>query len=132
MITHLTAERRDHLEGTSEIFINGPAIRRDRFVSARECLPFSGTDILERNEQEVILIHRGETESRIVLPYAGSGEAEVTTMVGTLRFTSELTEFAWEEEEIRFRYRLLQDSSPVTDLELVFRFGTPEGTDLRA
>ena len=132
MIRHLTAVRRDLLEGTEEVFIDGPAICRGNTVSAKECPPFAGTDTLERTADAVILSHRGETESRIVLPLAGTGEAEVSSMFGTMRFGSEITEYVWEEEEIRLRYRLFQEGNTVSEIELVFRFRTEKRHTLPA
>lgn len=132
MITHLTAVRRDLLENREEIFISGPAIRTENSVSARECAPFSGRDTLEWTADALILTHRGETESRIELPYTGQGEAYASTMFGTMHFTSELTGYDKEEDEIFLRYRLLQDGTAVSEIELEFRFFSEGSEDRRA
>lgn len=120
MIVHLTGIRRDYLQNTKETFISGKAIRNGSMLSARECPPFSGSDTLLFNADGIVLTHRGETESRVELPFAGEGTAYAETMFGKMQFSAQLIEYAADDSCVQFRYRLMQENETVSEIELTF------------
>ena len=120
MIVHLTGIRRDFLQNTKETFISGKAIRNGSMLSTRECPPFSGSDTLLFNEDGIVLTHRGETESRVELPFAGEGTAYAETVFGKMQFSAQLIEYAADDSCVKFRYRLMQENETVSDIELTF------------
>ena len=120
MIVQLTGIRRDLLQNTKETFISGKAIRNGPMLTARECPPFSGSDTLLFGEEGIVLTHRGETESRIELPFAGEGTAYAETMFGKMEFSAQLLEYAADDACVQFHYRLMQENETVSDIELTF------------
>lgn len=124
MIVQLTGIREDILENTKETFISGRAIRNGSTLTARECPPFSGTDTLEFTEERIVLSHRGETESRIELPFSGTGSACAETMFGKMEFSARLLEYTADDSHVQFRYRLMQEDAVVSEIELTFLIGS--------
>ena len=124
MIIHLTGIREDILQNTRETFISGKAIRNGSALSARECPPFSGTDTLQFTEEGIVLFHRGETESRIELPFTGTGSAYAQTMFGKMEFSAQLLEYAADDSCVQFRYRLMQEKETVSEIKLTFLIGS--------
>ncbi len=122
MIVRIKAVRKDLLQGTEEVFADGNAIRNGDSFSVRECPPWSGIDAVTAGEHEVVLEHRGETASRVVLPFEGSGTAEVKSEFGTMIFTSVLDRFLMSEEKVMICYRLLQGEELIAHTELLFHF----------
>ena len=126
MIVHVRAVRKDLLQGIEEVFADGNAIRKGNSFSVRECPPWTGIDIVTAGETEAVLEHRGETESRIVLPFEGDGRAEVKSEFGTMVFRAVLDEFSQSEEEIMIRYRLFQKEELIAHTVLCFFFQESE------
>ena len=124
MIVHVRAVRKDLLQGIEEVFADGNAVRNGDSFSVRECPPWSGIDAVTAGENEVVLEHRGETASRVVLPFEGSGTAEVKSEFGTMIFTSVLDRFLMSEEKVMIRYRLLQREELIAHTELLFHFSS--------
>ena len=122
MIVHVRAVRKDFLQGTEEVFADGNAIRNGDSFSVRECPPWSGIDAVTAGETEVVLEHRGETASRVVLPFEGTGTAEVKSEFGTMVFTAVLDQFSLSEEDVLIHYRLLQGADVIAHTGLLFHF----------
>ena len=132
MIVHVLAERRDHLDGTRTVFLDGKGIFDGNRLSAVSTSPDGQSkEICEFFEDHVRLVHKGETESNLRLVSGGEGSAEVFSSFGTMRFSAWLDCYVRSGEKISVRYRLLQGEQVIADNELRFEIGSkkaiPEG-----
>ncbi len=130
MIIQVCGIRCDLLEGTEEIFIDGPGIYLHDRLSAAECPPYSGIDTLRFEENAIILSHRGETESRLTIPYEGKGNAVIASPFGEMELETELMELEREPFKIILGYRLIQDGRDVGKFRLRFELTPDEKAEL--
>ncbi len=124
MIVSVRAWRTDHLEGTSDLFLDGRAIFDGVQLKAEHIADGEkAKEYCEFHADHVILVHRGATQSRIRL-YAGqNGSAEVISPFGTMLFSAVLNRYEKRDEEIVLRYCLFQENQLVADNELRFEIG---------
>ncbi|MBR4456814.1 MAG: DUF1934 family protein [Solobacterium sp.] len=132
MIVSVRAWRTDHLEGTSDLFLDGRAIFDGVQLKAEHVADGEKSkEYCTFHTDHVILVHQGATQSRIRLYEGRNGSAEVISPFGTMVFSAVLNRYEKREEDIILRYWLFQGNQLVADNELRFEIGSkkaiPEG-----
>lgn len=118
----------DLLEHHTAVLCEGFGLYDNEVLRYRESAPFSGSDTAEFGNTEIVLVHRGETESVTVLRVMEAGTARVTTPFGEMECETVLRRYERYDERILVEYDVLQEAAVVSRIRLEY-FLHPEGAE---
>lgn len=103
----------DLLDGTEKTVAEGSALLQDNRLTYHE----SGTKAVHEiafEEDRIVFVRKGETESRITLPHEGCGRCKVTSAWGTMFMDAELKAYSRTDACWSAEYRLFSGQEILT------------------
>ncbi len=119
---HVYAEHIDYLEQTKSVLSDCAGTFDGVTVCCPETEPFHGQDEVHLEEERIVLVHDGDTKSRIELPKNGIGTARIQTPYGEMHCSARLLKYERNGCEVYVEYVILQGSETVSHIGLRYRF----------
>ena len=117
---YIKVEKTDLIDENTFTLAQGRAWFDGRVLKYAETAPDLGLDTVELRQGEILLMHKGDTESIIVLKEEGTGSAELNTPFGSLSFTTKLLEFEQSTDNMTIAYELLVDGEVISRFRLKY------------